>query len=280
MTIDIRALRHRKEKLYGTLMSVFGVIGWLLILAFIAASIVGGKWQVVAVMAAEFGIFYLLYLVVGALHRAYVYGHYVMIGPQQFPHLAQMIAEGARQVGLREAPEAFVYNSGGVMNAFAMRLFGRRYLMLTSAIVDADSDEQLRFVIGHELGHHAAGHLDWFRNFIKLPAHFVPLLGSAWSRGRELTCDRVGAALSGDLESARSALQMLACGSARLNASMNRVAFEDQERLVPPVAGWFLHILSPYPRHTARVRALTAHFGRAGTEAFGGQRPYAPVLAH
>ncbi len=147
------------------------------------------------------------------------------------------------------------------MNAFAMRLFGQRYLMLTSAIVDADSDAQLRFVIGHELGHHAAGHLDGFRNFLKLPAHFVPLLGSAWSRGRELTCDRIGAALAEDLEASRGALQMLACGSARLNAQMNRAAFEAQERLVPPIAGRILHILSPYPRHTARVRALTAHFG-------------------
>ncbi len=79
MIVDIRTLRHPKEKLYGTLMYVFGVIGWLMIFGFIAVSIAAGKWEAVAIMIAEFAVFYLLYLVAGALHRAYVYGHYVMI---------------------------------------------------------------------------------------------------------------------------------------------------------------------------------------------------------
>lgn len=51
-------------------------------------------------------------------------------------------------------PQTFVYNSSAVLNAMALRLVGRqRYIWRSSALLDADNDEQVRFVIGHELGH-------------------------------------------------------------------------------------------------------------------------------
>ncbi len=75
----------------------------------------------------------------------------------------------------------------------------------------------MRFVIGHELGHHVAGHLNTIPFLLRLPAYVVPFLGAAYSRGRELTCDRIGASIVQDAEVARTALQMLACGSAKLN---------------------------------------------------------------
>ena len=58
------------------------------------------------------------------------------------------------------------------------------------------------------------------------------------------------------METARSALHMLACGSARLNAAMNADAFSAQEAVVPPVTGFLLHIVSGYPRLTRRVREV------------------------
>jgi Zn-dependent protease with chaperone function len=201
--------------------------------------------------------FWLFSLITRALTRAYMFGHYVMVGPEQFPHLHKMVVEGSAALGLDETPTTFVYNSHGVMNAMALRLVGRhRYVWLTSALIDADNDDQVRFVVGHELGHHAAGHLDRMSNFLKLPAHFLPLIGQAYSRGRELTCDRVGAMLAGNLAASCSALQMLACGSAKLNQSMNLQSFLAQEKMVPSFAGWLLHIFSHYPRLTRRAEAL------------------------
>ena len=132
-----------------------------------------------------------------------------------------MVVEGAAAVNLPEVPKTFVFNSGGLINAFALRLIGGRYVWLTSALIDADTDAQVRFVIGHELGHHAAGHIDWRRSLLRFPGYVVPFLGAAYLRSREYTCDRVGAYLAQDLDAARSALQVLACGSIRLNPVMN-----------------------------------------------------------
>ena len=88
----------------------------------------------------------------------------------------------------------------------------------------------------------------------------MPFLGAAYLRSREYTCDRVGAYLAQDLDAARSALQVLACGSIRLNPVMNPQAFEAQEAMVPRVAGFILHIFSFYPRLSRRVEELTRYF--------------------
>jgi Zn-dependent protease with chaperone function len=257
MEIDINSLRHGKEKFYGFIMMVVGCAVWVIALFLIVNSIVNGYIAQIAPIILYVILLWIVSYIAPALLRAYMFGHYVLIGPNQFPDLHRMVVEGAAAVRLDTPPMAFVYNSHGVMNAMALRLIGRsRYIWLTSALIDADNDEQVRFVIGHELGHHAAGHLDTLPSLLKLPGHFIPLLGAAYSRGRELTCDRIGLAVSGNLDASRTALQMLACGSAKLNATMNAQAFQAQEKMVPHLAGWLLHILSHYPRLTRRTEAL------------------------
>jgi Zn-dependent protease with chaperone function len=264
-------MRHSKERFYGRIMMAVGIILWAAFAAALVFAAISANYSLVTLLAIYivYGLLVWLAIVIGKiLMRAYIYGHYVLIGPEQFPHLHQMVAEGAAAANLSEAPKAFVYNSGGLINAFALRIIGGRYIWLTSALIDADTDAQVRFVIGHEIGHHAAGHLDWKRNFLKLPGWIVPFLGPAYSRSRELTCDRVGAYLAQDLDAARSALQVLACGCIRLNSEMNPQAFEAQEAMVPPIAGFIVHIFSYYPRLSRRVEEVTRYF-RPATPAAG-----------
>lgn len=257
----IKSLRHPNEQLAGTLMLVFGLLFWVLIGGGIALALANEPFALLP-LAIEIVLIVVVLGIMRLLLRAYVYGHYVMVSPQQFPHLHQMVVQGAEEIGLKETPLAFVYNSAGVVNAMALKLIGRRHVWITSAILDCSDDAQIRFVIGHELAHHAAGHLDFWRNLVKFPGHFVPFLGPAYSRARELTCDRMGCYLSHDLAASKSALQLLACGSAKLNGAMNPDAFQAQEQLVPPIAGFFLAIFSHYPRLTQRVTEVSAFFGR------------------
>lgn len=257
MSFSISKIKHPKEKFYGALTLLIGVLVWLPIILSIFYVIMTDKATILFSILIYIIIFKLMSFVARAFTRAYMFGHFVMIGPQQFPELYQMVVDGAKAVGLKETPRVFVYNSHGVMNAMALRLVGRhRYVWLTSALIDANDPEQVRFVIGHELGHHVAGHLSEFWHVLRLPGLFVPFLGAAYYRSRELTCDRVGLWLSNNLKASRSALQMLACGSAKLNAQLNPDAFEAQEAMLPPISGFLLHIVSTYPRLTRRVEAL------------------------
>jgi Zn-dependent protease with chaperone function len=217
MAFDVDAIRHPKERIYGRATLIAGALLWV---SFVVQVIVGEEPLLTAMtVVALVLLFWSIAAVTSALTRAYMFGHFVLVGPDQFPHIHAMVEDGAKKLGLGETPMTFVYNSDGVMNAFALRLIGkRRYIWLTSALVDANNEEQLRFVIGHELGHHVAGHLEQLPYILRWPVLVTPFLGAAYSRSRELTCDRIGAYLVRDLAASRTALQMLACGSAKLNA--------------------------------------------------------------
>ena len=255
MSPIIQRLRHDNELVYKIFLMIFGSMFWLILLFGLLGAFAKHDNKIL--------LDYILYglgipafiLISAALYRARAYGNMILLGPKQLPELYQAVVEGAEKLSL-PVPKVFLYNSNGVMNAFARRLMGGRYVFLTSALVDVQNDAQVRFVIGHELGHHAAGHLDPVKNLIMLPGHFVPFLGKAYSRTREYTCDSIGAFLCGDPAAAESSLQMLGCGCQRLNASLNGEAFVAQEQMMPPVAGFVAEIFRTHPRLTRRVLAL------------------------
>ena len=254
-------LRTGKERVYGALMILFGAVLWVAIIVGLAAAYNSHNQQVIAVVGVY--LFYGLAIAIGywiasAAYRATAFGNMILLGPQQFPELHAMVVEGARDLELAPPPQVFLFNSNGLVNAFARRLLGGRYVFLTSALVEADSNEQVRFVIGHELGHHAAGHLNPWFGALKLPGYLVPFLGAAYSRAREFTSDQLGVHVAKDVVIARSALQMLGCGCGRLNGKMNCEAFMAQEAMVPPLFGFLTEICRSHPRLTRRVMALKA----------------------
>ena len=189
------------------------------------------------------------------IFRAKAMGNMILLSEQQLPHIYKFVAEGSQKFGIPE-PQAFIYNSNGFLNAFARKTFGRDYLLLTSAIVDATSEQQIKFIVGHELAHHAAGHLDFFGFWLRLPARVIPFLHSAYLRQCELTCDKLGLAYSKDLESSLSAISVLGCGCHSLHDKINLTSFTEQEKNVPPFSGWLLEIFSSHPRLTKRVISL------------------------
>jgi Zn-dependent protease with chaperone function len=261
MTTLASGLRTSKEKIYGAAMIVAGVVLWPLIVLGILGLVANPDPRI-----ANVGRIYLIYgLAIAAFYwissgfyRANAFGNMVLLGPSQFPELHALVTNAARELGLQTPPRTFLYNSNGLFNAFARRLLGGRFVFLTSALVEASSDEQVRFVIGHELGHHAAGHLNPWLNTLKLPGYVVPFLQPAYSRQREYTCDAIGAHLSDDLPVSRGALMMLGCGCRRVNGAMNCETFMAQETMTPPVFGFLAEIFRSHPRLTRRVKALRA----------------------
>ncbi|WP_122049966.1 M48 family metallopeptidase [Asaia bogorensis] len=262
MKSELRKYRHSREVLYGGVLTAFGIIIWVLVLAaFIVAALARpGAAVHLVVLVIYLGVFCVVSLVAAALYRAYALGNMVALSPKQFPDLYATFAEVSQTLGLSEIPRAFIYNSHGITNAFAIRLLRGRYVFLTSAIIETDTDAQLRFIMGHEIAHHVLGHLNGFKTLLRAPAYLVPFLYRAYSRGREYSCDAVGASILPDYRDGVGALQMLACGARRLNTSMNAEAFAEQEAQVPGMAGFMVEIMSTHPRLTRRVSRLIALF--------------------
>jgi Zn-dependent protease with chaperone function len=263
MSTTANDFRNKRERFYQAIMIAIGGVLWAIILLSINRHWTDAKIGHTIRLLTGYGVvFVIASWFASAAYRASAFGNMILLGHNQFPALHSMVVEGAREIGLAEPPKTFLYNSNGTYNAFARRLMGGRYIFLTSALVEANNDAQVRFVIGHELGHHAAGHLNPWLNALKLPAHIVPFLGKAYSRSREYTCDSIGAALSKDVSASRSALQMLGCGCRRLNASMNCDAFAAQEEIVPPIFGFLAEINRSHPRLTRRIATITERGSR------------------
>lgn len=191
-------LRYPGETLRFWVSAAFASVFW----AFLILSMVGIAYALV---------FLVFSLVARALFLANVRGNGVLVSEQQLPHIHAAVLRASRSLGMEAPPETYVLQSEGSLNAFATRLISRNYVVIYSALIDACSDQaQVDFVVAHEVGHLAAGHLRWM-GFLT-PARLLPWLGPAYSRACEYTCDRCGLAVVADLNAADRGLLVLAAG--------------------------------------------------------------------
>jgi Zn-dependent protease with chaperone function len=160
-------------------------------------------------------LFFISYCFAQSALVSYLKGTAVQITPAQFPDLHQRIEACCHRLGLDDVPEAYLLQMGGTFNAFATRFLGNNFIVLYSDVVDAleERPDAINFYIGHEIGHIKRNHLRW--SALLAPAAVLPLLGAAYSRAREYTCDRHGFHACDDLKSAQVGLAALAAGGKR-----------------------------------------------------------------
>jgi Zn-dependent protease with chaperone function len=217
-----------------------------------------GLWAVLAISIIGLAYVALIGLFLFFVHLAFVThlrGSAVRLGPAQFPELHARVLELARTAGLAREPEAYLLESGGNLNALATKFFRGRMIVLFSDLLDACGDDHAArdMVIGHEIGHLKAGHLDHL--LLTGPGRLMPFLGSAYSRACERTCDRWGAALCGEPAGAVRGLAILAAGGSHAKR-MNLEAYVAQRRDLD--TGWMTlgSWLSAYPPLSERVELL------------------------
>jgi len=195
-------LRSPKERPLFVLAALVSTVVWLL--AIVGTLGVGLAYILVG------GFFF---LAAHAVFLAHVRGNGVRVTRHQLPQLHTRTEAIALKLGMERLPEVYPLQQGGILNAFATKLLSRRCVIIYSELVAACADpRQLDFIVGHELGHLAAGHLAW--NAYLAPFHILPWLGPAYSRAREYTGDRCGLAAVGALDPALRGLGVLAAGGA------------------------------------------------------------------
>jgi Zn-dependent protease with chaperone function len=207
-------------------------------------------------------ITYVIYIALIILFYIVAHGHFVghlrgngvRVTARQFPLIHQLVERHAAALGLEPAPPVYVLQAGGVLNAFATRFFSREFVVLYSDVVSLAKERgecALGFVVGHELAHIRRGHLK--HRWLKLPGHFIPYLGKAYSRACEYTCDRF-AAESGP-EGAIDGLLVLAAGTS-LYRNVDAEVYAAQVDTDAGFWVWRAEIASTHPHLPKRVAAL------------------------
>ncbi|MBE1162686.1 M48 family metallopeptidase [Dyella acidiphila] len=208
---------------------------------------------------------------------AHLRGNAIRITPKQMPDLCQRIYRCTRKLGMEQVPEAYLVNGNGVLNAFATRFLGRNFVVLLSDVVDSMEDRPgaLDFYIGHELGHLRRHHLTWSK--ILAPALFLPLLGAAYSRSREYTCDRHGLAVCEHPEDAQYGLVALAAGKRRWRT----VDLEEYSKSAAVKPGFWMslhELVGDYPWLSKRHAWLRALADKRSPQ-LGSRNPFAYLIS-
>lgn len=195
------------------------------------------------------------------------------------PRLDGLVEHCRAALGVDTAVETYVYPDASFNAGCVRPEHGRVFVMLSSTLFEAFDDEELRFVIGHELGHHLFGHH-------RIPVRLLVGDGSqvpgpvvmqlfAWSRYAEISADRAGLVCAGGLEPVARSLFKLASGLrgglvqmksdeliaqlGDMRSELERQTLEEQEK---PRGDWFAtHPFSPLRLHAARHFAQSALFG-------------------
>ncbi len=159
-------------------------------------------------------------------HRLLYLASAAQVGPRQFADLDAMLDDCVQVLDAPVRPELFISQSP-LVNAYTIGM-DTPFIVVTSGMYDLMTHDEMRFVLGHELGHALSGHAVYrtmLMHLMRLASSFgfIPLGGWAlraivaalleWQRKSELSGDRAGLLCSQDLDIAIRVELKLAAGS-------------------------------------------------------------------
>jgi Zn-dependent protease with chaperone function len=176
--------------------------------------------------------------------RAELTGSFLRVTPDTFSDIFRLLERACDTLDMPMRPDLYI--AAGPMNAFTSGM-DRPLIVVYSGIVDAMTEDELLFVIAHELGHIKSAHVLYYQIAEFLPAlaeqaaHFTmgvsELLGAGmklallhWQRMSEYTADRAGLLGCQDATVALRALMKLAGLPAKYYSKVNTADFIAQAK--------------------------------------------------
>ena len=150
----------------------------------------------------------------------------VRVSDQQFAHLNAMLRDACYILDLEKVPPMYV-NQDPQPNAMCIGL-DEPIIVVTTGLVELLDEEEMRAVVGHEVGHALSGHAVYrtillFLTNLALKVAWIPLGNVAimaivtalreWFRKSELSADRAGLLVGQDLQASMRGLMKLAGGN-------------------------------------------------------------------
>ncbi len=197
--------------------------------------------------------------------------------PVLSPRLCSLFDQCREAVGFSEDAELYVVNDPDI-NAFALHSASPdepHSISVTSGTVERMTDPELRFVLGHELGHIAFDHyranqvnfaLDGDSEDSQMPALLQARM-QVWDRLAELSADRAGFLATGEqLEPIVSVFFKLASGLGPEHLQFDIAAFLDQLEVIQDMEQGDLMAHFSHPVTPVRVRALQLYSEAGGSK--------------
>jgi Zn-dependent protease with chaperone function len=168
-------------------------------------------------------------------------GGAIRVDHRQYPRIHRIYAEAASTLDIKDLPELYVQNDRS-LNAMAVGM-SKPFIVVNTGMLETADDDELRCLLGHELGHVLSGHAVYrtmiiiLTNLMLRMAWFV--IGTVvlhgiiaalyeWWRKAELSADRAGLLACQD-PAASLRLSMKLAGGGDLS-DVDTAAFLEQAR--------------------------------------------------
>jgi len=164
----------------------------------------------------------------------------VKVGPNQFPSVYKVYKQALKTL---DAPEEYplYITQTPMVNAGAYGM-DKPFIILNSGTVALIEDDELEYILGHEIGHILSGHV-LYRTMmvilINLANMGFPIVGLAaravlvalleWSRKSELSCDRAGLLAVQDPEVVMRTMLKMAGGGSSDETSLQEFIVQAEE---------------------------------------------------
>lgn len=209
------------------------------------------------------GIFLFLAYHSNRSHHENLMRRAIPVSEEQTPGMARLAWECSQRLKIRPEQIRFYVVPSQIRNAYTFGFSDPKVVVIYSALVQTMTPDELRFILGHELGHVALSHT-WLNSLLGGMAGIPVTLEAAlvltlafrwWNRACEYSADRAGLLTCGSLQSATSALIKLVAANARSQAELQRalasIELEDDSPL--NVAA---EMLSTHPMIIRRIEHL------------------------
>lgn len=171
-----------------------------------------------ALILFQISVYIILFTII--LQLAYVLvtqrqlvGNSLVVSENQFTDINNITKENAEQFGIT-IPKVFI-TQDPYINAYTLGIKKPYAVVLTSALVESLTRDELDYVIGHEMGHIKFGHSRILSLIspIGRDIPFISWLYGSWQRNAEYTADRAGLVLTGKVKPALTAILKMAVGT-------------------------------------------------------------------
>lgn len=193
----------------------------------------------------------------------------IHIGPNTYPELYKIIIECADKLGI---PIPYVVISDQIkgINACTAGTNQFSFIAISSMLPLIMNIEELKFIIGHECGHLALGHVVYHTaiNMVGSVSELLPIVGdvisktitfplNAWSRRSEISADRAGLICCEDIGVAVRSLLKLEAGLLNIDQiDIDTYVNESNAVLQNTTLGKFGEITMSHPIIPKRIKAL------------------------
>jgi len=192
-------------------------------------------------------------------------GSSIRVTRNQFPEVYEIAERCAKKLGI-PVPTLYVHQMHGIINAMTYGTKEDSYILIYTDTIQALTEEELAFIIGHECGHiqnqhvvyHTAAY--YLTNMASIYIAWVitpaVLALNAWLRRSEITADRSGLICCGDEMIAINAMLKIIMGASKLFNKINLEEYLEQLKDVKDGIGRLAELNKSHPYLPKRIEAL------------------------